>query len=111
MFGSIIRRSYGAGMDSTEAPRRRRAYRVPFEVHRNSRANTYTIVNVGTEAVRGVTLTLHGSGVMKANPPAVLGVGDALEVVVIGDDLPANTILVVRWFRPNGVEYLWRISF
>lgn len=100
-----------SGISSTTTPRRPRAYRVPFEVRRDPATDTYTIVNVGGEPVRGVTLTLHGPGVMRANHPALLDKGDALQVVVRGDDLAASTILVVRWFRPSGIEYLWRISF
>jgi len=34
-----------------------------------------------------------------------------IEVTVAGRDRPRDTILVIRWFRPDGVEYLWRVSF
>jgi hypothetical protein len=86
------------------------AYRVPLRVDRGPR-HLYRITNTGPERLRGVTLTLHGSGVMGANAPTTLLPGDTLEVDIAGRALARDTILVVRWFRPNGVEYLWRVSF
>lgn len=58
-----------------------------------------------------MTVHLHGSGVIAANIPRRLRSGDVLEVRIAGYDLARDTILVVRWFRPDGVEYLWRVSF
>lgn len=86
------------------------AYPVPFRVEQRG-AHTYLIVNDGTERVHGVALTLHGAGMMGATAPSTLQPGEALEVTVAGRDLSRSTIMVVRWFRPNGVEFLWRISF
>lgn len=98
-------------MKSPPPPRREVAYAVPFRVDRHPGANLYRIVNVGDERLRGLTLTLHGSGIMSASLPQSLSPGETLEVTVAGRDLARNTILVLRWFRPDGVEYLWRISF
>lgn len=86
------------------------AYAVPFSLKRGP-GNLYRLHNVSAEALRGVTLTLHGAGMMSSNVPATLQPGEALEVTVAGRDLARSTILVVRWFRPDDVEYLWRISF
>jgi hypothetical protein len=55
--------------------------------------------------------SLHGSGVMPVSAPSTLEPGDVLEIVISGSDLARNTIGVVRWFRPDGQEYLWRVSF
>lgn len=85
------------------------AYIVPFVLERDP--PVYRLLNVSLEAVHGVTFTLHGAGVMASNPPAVIDPGAALEVRIAGQDLARAAILVVRWFRPNGVEYLWRVSF
>ncbi|CAN5542100.1 hypothetical protein BH10ACT7_BH10ACT7_12420 [soil metagenome] len=98
-------------MKSPSPPRRECAYPVPFRLERQPSAHLYRIVNESDERLRGLTLTLHGSGMMSANLPESLGAREALEVTVAGHDLARSTILVLRWFRPNGVEYLWRISF
>ena len=90
---------------------RERAYRVPFSVIRRAGSDEYGIVNVGDERVTGVTLTLHGSGVMRATFPSTLEPGASLEVTVVGENLPRDAILVVRWFRVDGIEYVWRVSF
>lgn len=93
-------------MDSSDL-----AYRVPFELHRDSAARLYRLVNVSTETVDGVSLTLHGSGLLAASAPATLRPADELEVSLAGRNLARDSILVVRWFRADGVEYLWRASF
>ncbi|AYF98688.1 hypothetical protein [Protaetiibacter intestinalis] len=85
-------------------------YRVPFTFDR-SRAPHFRLRNTGSEPVRGVTATLLGRGVMPAGPPRALQPGDQLELVVRGDDLARETTLVIRWLRPNGEEYLWRVAF
>lgn len=85
------------------------AYIVPFVLERNP--PVYRLLNVSLEAVHGVTFTLHGAGMMAANSPALIEPGGALEVRITGQNLARAAILVVRWFRPNGVEYLWRVSF
>ena len=92
-------------------PHRPHAYRVPFDLERRPESSLYRLLNVGGEPLHGVTLTLHGAGLMSASIPATLLPHETLEVTVAGRDLARNTILVVRWFRPNDVEYLWRIGF
>lgn len=87
------------------------AYAVPFALHRQPASNEYVLTNVGSEPVDGVAFTLHGAGIMSASAPAQLNRGDSVAVTVVGRDLARSTILVVRWFRPDGTEYLWRVSF
>ena len=98
-------------MKSPSAPERECAYAVPFRIVRIPDSNLYRIVNAGDERLRGITLTLHGSGMMSATIPESLLPGEVLEVTVAGRDLARSAILVLRWFRPDGMEYLWRISF
>lgn len=85
-------------------------YRIPFAFDRAS-APRFRLSNTGRETLRGVTVTLTGSGVMPAGLPRVLRPGEHLELVVRGDDLARDTVLVVRWLRPSGEEYLWRVAF
>ena len=84
------------------------AYRVPFRLDRTP--PRYRVLNTSAEPVHGVAVTLHGAGMLAANAPAKLQPGEALEVTIERDALERGTILVVRWFRPNGIEYLWRAS-
>ena len=84
------------------------AYRVPFLLDR--RPPIYALVNTSDQRVTGVTVTIHGAGVLAANSPATLLPGERLEVTVAGDHLEHDTILVVRWFRLDGIEYLWRCN-
>jgi hypothetical protein len=85
-------------------------YRIPFAFER-TRAPHYRLRNMGSEAVRGVTATLLGSGVMPAGLPRALRPGEHLELVIRGEDLARESALVIRWLRPNGEEYLWRVAF
>lgn len=85
------------------------AYPVPFQLERTP--PNYRLTNLGDEPVHGVAVTIHGAGTLAANSPAKLQPGEALEVTITGEQLARSSILVVRWFRPNGTEYLWRASF
>ncbi|MHB1235344.1 MAG: hypothetical protein ACYCZK_06705 [Microbacteriaceae bacterium] len=87
------------------------AYPVPFRMERDLPSHRYRLVNLSEERLSGVSLTLLGAGVMPASSPSTLLPGDILEVTIAGRNLALNTVLIVRWFRPNGIEYLWRVSF
>lgn len=82
------------------------AYRVPFMLERER--NAYRLTNTSPETVHGVTFTLHGGGVMAVSPPRVMRPRHGIEVTVA--TRPGDAILVIRWFRPNGTEYLWRVD-
>ena len=82
------------------------AYRVPFVLDRDRHA--YRLTNTGSETVHGVTFTLHGSGVMAVSPSRVMRPGHGIEVTIAAR--AAGAILVIRWFRPSGIEYLWRVD-
>ena len=83
------------------------AYRVPFMLERDRARHTYLLTNTSPETVHGVTFTMHGSGVMAISPPRTLRPEHGIEVTIA----TREAILVVRWFRPNGTEYLWRVEF
>ncbi|HEY0261128.1 MAG TPA: hypothetical protein VGC18_14890 [Lacisediminihabitans sp.] len=86
-------------------------YPVPFRIQRDAGPRRYVLVNEGDEPVDGVTLSLLGAGVMPASAPSTLLPGQSLEVMISAHDLARSTVLIVRWFRPSGEEYLWRVSF
>ncbi len=85
-------------------------YRVPFVFDRRH-APRYVLRNRGSETVRAVTATLLGSGVMSTGHPRALAPGGELEFVVRGEHLARDATLVIRWLRPGGEEYLWRVTF
>ncbi len=86
------------------------AYAVPLRIDRSG-APRYRLINVGHERLVGLTYSLLGSGVMNSSAPRTLDVGAQTDILIRGDDLARRTVLVVRWFRPTGEEYLWRVSF
>jgi hypothetical protein len=85
-------------------------YAVPFEFDRSTPPH-YRLVNVGGERLAGVSALLGGRGVMPALPPTSLGPRESVELVIRGDELALDATLVVRWLRPSGEEYLWRVAF
>ena len=85
------------------------AYRVPFQLEREPARHLYRLTNISPEIVSGVTFTLHGAGVMAISPPRVVRPQHGIEVTIAAR--PSSAILVIRWFRPSGVEYLWRVAF
>jgi hypothetical protein len=98
-------------MTGPRSPRFDFSYPVPFQLERDCGPRRYLLVNRGVEPVHGVTLSLLGAGVMPASAPSTLEPGQGLEVVIAARDLARSTVLVVRWFRPSGEEFLWRVSF
>ena len=82
------------------------AYRVPF--HFDSEPPTYRFRNVGNEPVHGVAVIVHSASALAANNPVKLQPGEELEVTIDVRHRAAGALAVLRWFRPSGVEYLWR---
>lgn len=85
------------------------AYRVPWRVDRRH-APTLLLVNDGPEPLCAVSVTISGAAIMRATAPRDLALGGGLPITVRGHDTERNTVLIVRWCRPNGDEYLWRVS-
>jgi len=115
--GSVGCRGYLLGMSRSRlaALSLETAYRVPWYFERGDGtrlpANSFSLRNLGSEPLSAVTFNLYGRGVTPASAPATLEPGDSLEIVVSGHELARDTIGIIRWFRPNGQEYLWRVSF
>jgi hypothetical protein len=68
-------------------------------------------VNTSEDTLRGVTVSIAGRARLTVSAPAALAPGDAVAATVTGPDLARDTVLVVRWFLPDGREYLWHVSF
>ncbi|GAA4150722.1 hypothetical protein [Leifsonia shinshuensis] len=89
---------------------RRFAYRVPWTVDRST-APHYRLVNTGREELRGVTVSIAGSSSVRVSAPALVRPGEAVRASLSGGDPARDTVLIVRWFPPDGREYLWQVSF
>jgi hypothetical protein len=87
------------------------AYRVPFAVDRSRAPVRYYLVNRSAEPLDGVRLTLLGSGVMLPLSSRRVQPGGIVAFAASGRHLSRTSVVIVRWFRPNGEEYLWRVSF
>lgn len=85
-------------------------YRVPWLVERDS-PSVISLINCGDEVLTGVTFSLAGAGIMPIRAPVTVMKSGRVQVTVRGDDLPRSTLLIVRWLRQNGDDYLWRIAF
>jgi hypothetical protein len=90
--------------------RRPTAYRVPWRVERSAEPH-YRIRNVGEDTLRGVTVSVFGTSRFRVAAPAVVHPGGAIHAAASGPDPARDTIVVVRWFAPDGAEYLWQVSF
>lgn len=95
-----------------EAPsiRAEAAYRVPWRVDRR-RAPWYALLNIGDEPAHAVQLSSLGDGRLLWQPLLRVEPGGQLTFVLRADDPARDCIATLRWFRPNGDEYLWRIAF
>jgi len=87
------------------------AYAVPWVFDRTDGPPLFALTNAGGEVLHAISLHLLGSGTMLCRAPITMRPGDRVRIVIRADDLALNTVLVVRWFRPDGDEYLWRVSF
>ncbi len=98
----------GASPEAARPP----AYAVPWFFDRSQGPPLFTLTNAGREVLHAISLHLLGSGTMLCRAPITMRPGDSVRMVLRHDsDLALDTVLVVRWFRPDGGEYLWRVSF
>ena len=83
---------------------------MPWEVDRSA-PPLYRLVNTSREVLHGVSVSISGRSRLSVSAPSAVVPGAAVDATVTGPDIAADTILVVRWFRPDGTEYLWNVSF
>ena len=89
---------------------KRFAYPVPWTVDRSGDPH-YRLVNTSSEELRGVTVSIAGSSSVRVSSPSLIRPGEAVHASLSGGDPARDTLLVVRWFPPDGREYLWQVSF
>ena len=95
-----------APLDSPSDP----AYRVPWRLDRR-RAPRFELRNVSGERLIAFTLATLGPGTLIWGLPTAVEAGAAVRFTLHAEDPARDTVVVVRWSRPNGDEYLWRVSF
>jgi hypothetical protein len=86
------------------------AYAVPFWIDRTLAPHLHRVVNLGDEPVRGLRVSLLGSGHLLPMETTSLGPGSSFTLTTLATD-SRDSVMVLRWFRPDGEEYLWRFSF
>ncbi len=87
------------------------AYEVPLWIDRAGAPRYYRVCNLGDEPLRGLRPSLLGPGHLEPVHVPLLTVGGDVTLTVVGPDLERDSVMVLRWFRPDGTEYLWRFSF
>lgn len=110
---TLVRMRHVRTLRNPLAPLRdkRYAYRVPWTVDRSG-APHFRLVNTSDDELRGVTVSIAGSSSVRVSSPSSIRPGEAVRASLSGSDDPArDTLLIVRWFPPDGHEYLWQISF
>lgn len=68
--------------------------------------------NGSAERLTFVRLSVAVAGALALSLPRHILPGAIVEVVFDRSQPPdPNTLVTLRWFRPNGHEYLWHLSF
>ncbi|MBF4634541.1 hypothetical protein ITJ38_09030 [Agreia pratensis] len=87
------------------------AYPVPFTIERRRAPRAVVLTNRSPERLTALSFSVLGAGLLRTSAPLILDPGRQVRLLVSGQELPRRGIVVVRWFRPDGSEYLWRITF
>ena len=87
------------------------AYPVPFTIERHRTPHALVLTNRSPERLTALSFSLLDGGALRTSAPLILDPGRQVRLLVSGQELSRRGIVVVRWFRPDGSEYLWRITF
>lgn len=86
------------------------AYRVPWRVISREPSRSVVIHNDGGERLTFVRFAVAGSGSLSLSLPQHVEPGESLGAELKWPYGAADTLITVRWFRPNRREYLWVLS-
>jgi hypothetical protein len=61
--------------------------------------------------LRGVSVSVAGRARLHVSAPSSVAPGAAVAATITGRQIERDAIVIVRWFQPDGLEYLWQVSF
>lgn len=103
-----------SSVEPQEAPSAREcsavAYRVPWRVVAREPSRSVTICNDSAERLTFVRFAVAGEGHLGLSLPRHVHPGESLSAELQWPFGAADTMITVRWFRPDGHEYLWALS-
>lgn len=90
------------------------AVAVPWRVRARSVQGVIELEHCGTRPAHSVRFALAGAGILGLSLPRLVLPGERVRAVVRAGPAgecadAADALLVVRWFEPDGSEFLWPI--
>lgn len=86
------------------------AYQVPWRVIARDSNRSVMIRNDSDERLTFVRFAIAGSGELAVSLPRHVQPGESLVAELVWPYASADTLITVRWFRPDQQEYLWVLS-
>ena len=86
------------------------AYRVPWRVTAREPDRSVTVHNAGGERLSFVRFAVAGTGSLALTLPRHVEPGQTCSVELREPYGGPDTLITVRWFRPDRSEYLWVLS-
>lgn len=91
------------------------AIAVPWRIVTRSASGVIEVEHRGAAPLHSVRFALAGSGMLGLSLPRTVYPGERVRVVLRGGHAEqtmraADTMLMMRWFQPDGTEMLWPIA-
>lgn len=91
------------------------AVSVPWHVVTRSASGVIEVEHRGSSPLHSVRFALAGNGMLGLSLPRTVYPGERVRVVLRGGhaertSAAADTMLMMRWFEPDGREMLWPIA-
>ncbi|MEJ6488890.1 hypothetical protein PQI23_04040 [Leucobacter sp. USCH14] len=91
------------------------AIEAPWRVSKRSASGVIEVENMSAAALHAVCFSLAGDGLLGLSLPRTVLPGERLRVALRGTRAEAasdaaDSLLVLRWFQPDGRELLWPVS-